>query len=450
MTIRPASFGNISRATLGPATLLPTGMPVSGGGSVDEYAIRDPLSTDKFLDPNAGSDGTGTEASPWNVFTSAKVNTLVAGQILWIRSGTFDWASLTSLPSGTEENRIKIAAYPGETPIGTLSASTVGFDDSYGFGHASGAAYWDLVGLTWTLAGRAGIIFGAQQWNNPAISCNNIRIIDCDANTTLAASDNGGILFFDSGADYWEVVRGTYTATGATGGEGTNRGLIWCDYTKHCKLIGVLLNADGTSLPYYFKHTNAQTASEVDRVIKNCIIRNGSRGMLLCGRYFQMTNNVIDACFVDFGDQGGGAVDRGYNNITHNTFRSSNIGFTINDTGGETWENVLLNCAIQGGELWDNPYTATDLLTESSYNAYSSGAGRIRRNGSTYSLAAYQAAFVDREINSIAGTITFEGGATPGDTPANWALATGSAGENAANDGTDMGVDASKLLTTDD
>lgn len=415
--------------------------------SVDDYSLRAPTGTDLFLDPTAVVDGTGTEASPWNTFTNAKVSTLSAGQILWIKNGTFNWASLTSLNSGNASNRIKIAAYPGHSPVATLSSSTVGFDSCYGFGKAGGvASYWDIVGLRFNLAGRVGIMFGANQWNNPTLSCSYVRVIDCIGNTTLAASDNGGILFFDAGAEDVQVIRGQYTATGATGGSGTNRALIWADYQKNLQIVGTLLNATGTSLPFYYKHTNLQTSPQVSRIFRNNIVRGGSRGTLFCGKYFLVLNNVFDGVFVDFGDQGGGDAGRGSNILLHNTFYNANIGFTINGTGGENYDNYFRNNLIAGtSQLWDNPYAATDFRTLSSHNTYRTGSA-IVRNSTSYALAAYQSAFPTRERNSLSGTITFAGAAS--DTPSDWALTAGSAGDNAADDGTDAGVNTSLLLTT--
>ncbi len=413
----------------------------------DEYALRAPAIDDLYLDPSAGVDGTGTEASPWNVFTNAKVSTLTAGKILWIKNGTFDWASLTSLNSGTANNRIKIAAYPGHTPVATLSTSTVGFDSSYGFGKSGGgsADYWDIVGITFNLEGRAGIIFGASQWNNPTLACQYVRVIDCIGNTTLAASDNGGILVFDSGCDNFEVVRGRYTATNATGGTGTNRALIWCDYQRYFKVLGVLLNASGSSLPFYYKHTNLQTADEVNRVFRNNIVLDGSRGTLFCGKFMNVVNNVFSGALVDFGDQGGGDAGRGSNTIVHNTFRNANIGLTGTDTG-TNYDNIFKDNVIVGtSELWDNPYASTDIRTTSSFNAYRTGSP-IRRNSTTYSLGSYRTAFPDREVSSVSGSITFTG-TVPSSASGDWLLANGSTGENSASDGTDCGVDVSKLLT---
>jgi hypothetical protein len=439
-----AQAKTISASILSAAVTDTAAITVTGA---EDYSLRAPEVGDFYLDPAAGSDGTGTEASPWNVFTNAKLSTLTAGKILWIKDGTFDWATLSTLASGTEGSRIKIAAYPTHAPVATLSSSTVGFDSCYGFGATSGSAdYWDIVGITFNLAGRAGIMFGASQWNNAELTCSHVRIIDCIGNTTLAASDNGGILFFDDNADNVQVIRGVYTATGASGGSGTNRALIWADYQRYIKVIGVDLNAAGTSLPFYYKHTNLQTSDEVSRVFKNNIVRGGSRGTLFCGKFFQVSNNVFDGALVDFGDQGGGDAGRGENLLQHNTFRNATVGFTGSGSG-LNYDNVLIDNVITGtGELWDNPYASTDIRTVSSYNAYDSGAAEIRRNSTTYSLSGYKTAFADREISSVAGTITFDG-AVPSSTPAHWLLAAGSNGENDASDGTDCGVNTTNLLT---
>jgi len=156
---------------------------------------------------------------------------------------------------------------------------------------------------------------------------------------------------------------------------------------------------------------------------------------------------VFSGALVDFGDQGGGDAGRGENTLRHNTFYNSTVGFTTNGTGGENYDNILQDNVIAGTtELWDNPYAATDINTVSSYNAYRSGSA-IRRNSSTYTVAGYQSAFTDREISSVQGTISFVG-TVPSSTPADWALAGGSTGENAASDGSDCGVIVANLLTT--
>lgn len=425
--------------------------------STDPYFVRAPLSSDLFMDPNAATDGDGTEANPFNAFTAERVQSMSAGQHFVIKDGTFDWASLTNLPSGTESARCRIVAYPGHTPIGLCHpATTGGFDPHFGFGApGAGASYWDLVGLSFEVPGRAGIVFGARQWSLTELALQHIRLIDCSAITSLAASDNGGCFVFDGGAEHVEVVRLNGSAAGATGGSGTNRAIVWADYQRYIKIIGSLLDCAGVlALPYYFKHSNAQTAGEVDRVVRNNIMLDATRGMLLCGRYFNVRNNALRGVYLETGDQGGADVGRGYGTYEHNTFFAEDIsgsvrghiGLTVQATGGESENNVFGDNVIAGpGELHDNPYGAADFGTVSSFNAYRSGSA-IRRNSSTYTVSGYRTAFADREASSVQGTISFVN-ARPGSTPSDWALASGSTGENAASDGSDCGVDVTKLLT---
>ena len=64
-----------------------------------------------------------------------------------------------------------------------------------------------------------------------------------------------------------------------------------------------------------------------------------------------------------------------------------------------------------------------------------------------YSVSGYQTAFADRELNSIAGTISFVGAAS--ESPSNWELSGGSVGELSASDGLDCGVNVATLLTVE-
>jgi len=450
-TSRSPGVGSAVLANSAPSIIL-------DGTPQDPYALRSPIASDKFIDPSAANDlGSGTEANPWKTLTSARANTLQPGQHLWIKAGTItSWPSLLSLPSGTAQNRIVIAAYPGQTP--TIIFPTAGLSslDGYpGFGSPGGTAYWSLHGLNFEVPGMCGILFGIHQWNLQEVNCSNIRVVDCTGHTSVATSDNAGILFFDGGADYIEVVRCNFNAAGATGGDGRgNRALIWTDFSTYFSLIGCILDADGVSLPFYHKHSNFQAAGTTQRIFKNNIIMNGSRGALFCGRYFQITNNVFRNVNLDFADQGGFDVGRGLNTVRHNTFyitvgNNFGIQFVNNDGGsaaGENFDNVFAdNVVTQTGFLWDGATSGVDIRTVSNNNVYDNGSSEIRRVNTFYSLAGYKSAFPTREINSIAGNITFSGGSSMTTNPSQWAL-TG-AGRNAASDGTDCGVDASKLLT---
>jgi hypothetical protein len=369
------------------------------------------------------------------------LQTLVAGQCLWIKDGTVS-ATIdvrSGLSDGTSSNRITVAAYPGHSP-----SLSIGGD---GFFHGGGD-YWDFHGLDFSLSGSFGMIFGPKQFDGIEAASTNIRIIDCTGTkTSTAYTDNSGIIFLDSLADYVEVVRCTFSHAGSPGF--SNDSLVWIDRVKHVKVIGCLLNSP--SLPIYYKHNHLQTnPALVDIQFINNIIRGGSsRDVLACVNYSKWTNNAFDGCGLMFSDDGG---DPGgdYNEVTHNSFYNStlDINYVAGGVQDGCFQNVLRDNVFGGtSRIEDNRYSggsSFDNETDTQYNAFTTGTVYYR-NGSSYTLTAYRAAFTDRELNSVSGTITFAG--TPNATPANWALSSGSAGEGDASDSTDCGVDASKLLT---
>lgn len=69
-----------------------------------------------YIDPNTGDNSNaGTKDSPWKTVT-AKVNTLTAGDILILRGGIY-YERFTITVAGAPSKPIRIANYPGETPI---------------------------------------------------------------------------------------------------------------------------------------------------------------------------------------------------------------------------------------------------------------------------------------------------------------------------------------------
>lgn len=69
-----------------------------------------------YVDSNIGNDSNnGTKALPWKTIT-AKVNTLTAGDILFLRGGIY-YERFTITVAGTASKPITLRAYPGEKPI---------------------------------------------------------------------------------------------------------------------------------------------------------------------------------------------------------------------------------------------------------------------------------------------------------------------------------------------
>lgn len=73
-----------------------------------------------YIDPNIGNDSNGgTKAAPWKTIIG-KINTLVAGDTLFLRDGVYYEQLRTANEisvAGTADKPIRIIAYPGENPI---------------------------------------------------------------------------------------------------------------------------------------------------------------------------------------------------------------------------------------------------------------------------------------------------------------------------------------------
>lgn len=428
------------------------------GVASDPYAIRDPTGSDLYVDFSAGSDGTGTLASPWKTLSIARVQSVSPGQQLVGRNSTGNWPDMTSSQDGTSANHIVVRSYPGETCTFTQAAD----------GAAQGGGdYWDFYRIAISCL-NTGIKMSDPGENTYA---NYVRWIDCTGTrSSNSVTDNSAILYFyGTGSQIsqgHEVIRGTFTGVNPGSPGLSNASLLFFNTGVNCKIIGCLL--DGSYCPVYFKHAYSlyYGPSTPWGTVKNNIIRNGARGFMAAANYVTYSNNVFDNCGLDLSESGGG--DRSGGNhctLSHNTHFRPTSGYLTSALGmysteGNTYwrefnrlsDNVFSTTST---DYSDNPYSingtggTTDWDNDIDYSAVSGASTPLYyRNGSTYTMAAYKAAYPTQEVNGEAGTVTFVGGAGGGGTtPANWALAGGSIGKNNGSDGTDRGVDSSKLLT---
>jgi hypothetical protein len=412
-------------------------LTVTAPAPVDSYTMRAPTGSDKYLNPVASSDGTGTEASPWNTLTAAKLRTLVAGQALWIKNGSLAFPEVTSgLSSGTAGNRITVSGYPGHTATLTFTDATQGV--RFGSGN-----YWDFRNLSLSCQ-NFGITFGnsdAYASSKPVAPANYIRVIDCiGTRSSVSFTDNSAILLFgDNTSGYCtapEVVRGSYSGPTAA----NNQSLLFFDYTDNIVVLGTLLV--GCANPIYFKHTDVNSSSTPGGIVKNCIIRNAGRKFSAAMNWVQYSNTVFDSTKLGLDEDGGGLPGGQNCTIRNCTFLDADIAGNVSNSITNT---VMTDCVLAGSSRWAvDSYTASERGNSSNYTACTTAA-HYWRNGSVRTLAAHKAAYPTQEANGVAGAISFAGSASS--TPANWALSGGSAGKNASSTGSDCGVNAANLLT---
>lgn len=113
-----------------------------------------------------GSDAAaGSIGAPWATWQKG-FNTIIAGDILYIRGGTYTPASATVVDGlnhavginnhdGTLGNLITVLAYPGETPILNASLATIAGTQSGGI-YFQSCDYWYIKGITVTASGGEG------------------------------------------------------------------------------------------------------------------------------------------------------------------------------------------------------------------------------------------------------------------------------------------------------
>jgi len=411
--------------------------------AADPIIPRTPNGSDIYLNWSAGSDGSGSSGSPYNTWTNARDATLVAGQQLVV-TGTGPFPDCTAQVSvGTSGNRIVTRSHP--------SFPTSGFTFSGLGSRTGGGSYRDYYLLSIVCANGFGFCFNAKDDFSGGLPATNWRVIDCTGTKTAdpASGVNAGtgILYASNGSAIGaEVIRGSFTGAGAANG---NAACLWFDYASNLNIVGVLI--DNAPTPLYFKHTNVNSSGTPGGTVKNCIIRRGdaSYGSRLALNWVNYLNNAIDNCNFGLDEQGGGVQGGNNCTLTHNSFLNAIVGCPQELGSPFPSNNTLRNNALLGTSVWkDTPLSATDASNSIDYTACEgAGTNHYKRNSTQFTLAGYHSTYAAQETNGVAGSIVLVGGSTPGSTAANWAMLSG-VGKNASSDGTDCGVNASNLLTT--
>jgi hypothetical protein len=107
--------------------------------------------TTYYVSPSGSNSNAGTSTSPWGSLNYA-FNKLVAGDILYVRGGTYtvmangSYGISVSGKNGTSSNRISVLAYTGEFPVLNCSGLNSSSGDRDGL-IMSNCSYWSIKGL---------------------------------------------------------------------------------------------------------------------------------------------------------------------------------------------------------------------------------------------------------------------------------------------------------------
>ena len=141
-------------------------------------SIASPIPDIYYVSPNGSDSNPGTASMPWRTIQKA-ANTLVAGESVYIRQGTY-YEHVVVANSGSQGKFITFQNFPGETVFIDGDKSCPSYWS--GLFYMTNKAYIRIIGLKLINSNHIGML---------ASNCNNIYIQDCE----VSCSEDGGIVF---------------------------------------------------------------------------------------------------------------------------------------------------------------------------------------------------------------------------------------------------------------
>lgn len=165
-------------------------------GKSSSTTTTTPTQTSFYVDCSATTNGTGTQASPWNSLSNVNSQKFVAGNSLYFKRGTTCSGSLAPSGSGVSGSPIVIDAYgTGNLPIlngGSSNQQVI---------LLSNQSYWEINDLEIVGGKTYGIYVTGNIASDPLyhIYIKNLNVHDATG-TSTARSDSGEVLFSASGS----------------------------------------------------------------------------------------------------------------------------------------------------------------------------------------------------------------------------------------------------------
>jgi len=279
---------------------------------------------DWYVAPNGSSQGNGSLASPWDLWTALGAPAGVQpGDTIWIRGGTYS-GTFSSYLSGTTSSPIVVRQYPGERAriAGALVIGRHGDHDVW---------FWGFeVFNRGTSVQSDGVTISATGLNNPGLKLINMVIHDNQIN----------------GVGFW---------SGAVQGE-IYGNLIYNNGYDGC--VGSSCRGHGHGL--YVQSVDSH------RMADNIVFRNFSEGTQLYGTINAVRNNVTYEGNVFFNSGELSALNNGnfnsYNmwiggdQISQNTKLINNYGYSSAPSGHNQYYNLFnSNNAVVTGNYFFTP-----------------------------------------------------------------------------------------------
>jgi hypothetical protein len=412
----------------------------SGLAGAATYYVAPPAS--------GGSDSNpGTIGLPWATWNKA-ITTATAGDTVFVRAGTYTVsASAVTANAGTSASPVTIKAYPGETPTITSSGIRVLT--------VVQKPYWTFDGLTFIASGildGEGAIIKVTNYD-----ASHAVIQNCHFQAISSVGhDNVACVMLQAGYASYALIQNNTFVGFHNAPDGTSK-VLGIQYLGITGAVGVKIlhnTFDTFDMGIYVKHANGDTSAATGAEIAYNCIRNCDRsGLSGNATYINIHDNLFVGtgtsagdgamqCQIMQGQNGGGTLGH-HSTINHNTLYKAGL-YLDNSAGPITYTNVTNNIFSTQAftAVWRTP--TTPHYTTLDYNLYVSGTTKvIGEYGVNYTLATWRTHY-GGDANSLSASPIYVGGAAPV-TIADYALAAGSPGHNAASDGKDMGADIGQV-----
>lgn len=376
-------------------------------------------------------------SNPWCSIGHAWANAQT-GDVVYYRTGTYN--------QPTPLNTTGFASNVTHTAYSSESVSWSGPDDTTFFVEVPGITVSNIhidVGVHDADDGFFRFAWYSQGGDD-------FTLENCTATLVPTIGGNNGLISVRATGITGMVIRNNVITGTAFGSNANAAGLHFYatdDLLIENNTIEGLLNGI-----YLNKSPNPNTTGQV--IVRNNVIRNCYRGIHTMGEHQLIDNNLFYGNSQDIktGDHAGWDGSD-YNTYTHNTFTNTQAtgweGSVYLNYPGIGYYNTLQDNIFMGELLIQPGGSTTHSHINLDYNLYRPDGNAFYEFSAHYSLSEWQAHvaanpsnYENDDANSVAGTPVFVGGSSP-TTIAGFALASGSPGENAASDGTDMGADVS-------
>ena len=387
----------------------------------------------KYVAATGGSDttGDGSIGSPWATI-NASLPKLVAGDTLYLRGGTHSVSSYNfrfNVNDGTAGNYITVTSYPSEEPIidcGGSSWINMDLTDYWQFTHLKVVDYVTAFDC-------------AENAPYPLSP----KFISIEGETAYGG-DNVGLIKLRGGNDYEvDKVKVSLTVDPSTVHQNTGGIYIIDSSGVGTGSINRLETYDFRSGIYY-KHGAGDLASNTQHItVSNSAFFGSTRTAVGYNCEGVLFDNCIFGTGLRLAEADGGEAGD-WNWFDHCTFLGRPYLSSQNQSAqagakNNKFTDCIFDAGLRVGQLGS-------VTSDSDYNLFTPSSIEhtfIESPQSSVSvdLAGWRT-FNSSDANSVEGTPTFVGA---GDVIANYALQTGSAGENAASDGSDIGADVTLI-----